>query len=499
MKTEKIQKILLVILFFVSFFPRFMFLSKGPFHYDTLDYIRCGEMTLKNFSIAQSHGPGYPLTVTVSAIAQLFGRLFGMDGTRSITVMVAILASVAVVCFFFFVLKICGNMIVSFFAALLLSFLPAFFSVTTHGRLDHGLEMIFIFLSFYVLMSKGSSSFKNIFISSVLMGLAVPSHFSAVVFIFPWALWYLFWDAPSKNLFRPKYLLATFIGLSLPTVVFYFQKFASSGFDIFIGTLKDANQAVAWVSLVNHLTFLSLRWIRDMIKIPGIAVGLLGLYFMIRQFHWRRLLLLGLWFLFSFLYFANIQSTSPRYMILPLVPFILFEAYGLYKIYSFQKILGLAVLAVLIFMMINPLIPILSFRHRHNLQKEFALYLENLMEENSVILAKDEWIFLEHYIKNKPRIITGFPSTCEPDQMDKFLDQLDKWMAEGRKIYIIETGFGYDPCELFSAGSSKRYDIKVAGEHINEDWHHKCLMLAIFKEHVFKLSPKESADPNKTQ
>jgi len=225
MEMKKLQKNLLFILFFVSLIPRLMFLSKGPFHYDTLDYIRSGEMTLKNFSIAYAHGAGYPLTVAVSAIAQWFGGFLGMDGVSSIMVLAAILASVAVVCFFFFVLELCGNMIVSFFAALLLSFMPAFFSVTTHGRLDHGLEMVFIFLSFYLLMSKGTPRIKNIFFSSLFMGLAIPSHFAAAIFVFPWFLWYLFWDTPSKNLFKSAYLPTIFIGLSLPSVVFYFPKF----------------------------------------------------------------------------------------------------------------------------------------------------------------------------------------------------------------------------------------------------------------------------------
>lgn len=480
----------LILFFLISFFPRLFLLSAGPFHYDSLDYIISGAKTLETFRIQYAHGVGYPLTVIVSAISQVLFGIFGINPANSVLIAGAVLGSLSVFSLYLFVYGIFKNFEIAFFTSLIFSFSPAFFSITTHGRIDHGLECIFLPLSFYLLIREGKASIRKYFISSLLLGLAIASRLSAAIAVLIWGLWYLFWEPSFKKIFRIKILAIITLGITIPPLIFYWPALAKSGLKIIADTANDPNQAVGWAGLFTPLTLLGLKWELEMLTILGTILILAGACLLFKEYNRKKLLLFLLWFLISFLYFSNIGCESPRYLIWPSFPLFIFAAYALYKIYVLRKYLAYIILAALIILQITPIMPILISRHRRNFQKEFASYVGNIIEDNSIILAKDEWIFLEYYIRNKQKTITSFPSTCDEKEMEMFLNVLDGWLTKGKNVYIVETGFSYDPCNLFINKTMERYKILFAGKYINEDWHRKCISDGLFIEKIFKLLPK---------
>lgn len=483
-------------LFVVSLLPRIALLSAGPHHYDTLDYILRGKETLETGRLHYAHGVGYPFTVILSAISQIIFRYFSVDEVKAVLIMGAIGASLAVIAFFLFVQMLFKNWEISFFSSIIFSFFPTFFSITTHGRLDHVFALFFVISSLYFLLKYiETRNTKLLAMSSVLFGLGIGTRFSEIWAALPYFFAYSFFHIKvrkneliiSKNAFTIDKLACLILPAATITSILYFPMFLTYGISRFIEVISNPYQA-QWLGIYTPLLNLSVGWIVNMFTYLGIALLVIGTYFIIKE----RQRFVGLfslvWVLTLTLYFGNLSTVSPRYLILPSLPLFFISGFSIYRINKLRKYLGYVILLILIFLMISPIYPILEFRHKHNLQKEFAAYLKNITEEDAIILAQDEVIFLRYYLKGN-RTITSFPITCNKTEMIEFFRKMNSWLKQNKSVYIIETGFAYDPCKLFLRGLAN-YEVILVGKHLNEDWHHKCIFWGVFEERVFRILPK---------
>ncbi len=480
----------LLLLFFAALMARLPLLSKGPFHYDTLDYIICGEKTLDTLTLNYSHGAGYPLTVLFSAVVQLAARIFGLDPAATVIFSGAVLAGLAVCAFFVFVYAFSQSAIVAFFASLVFNFFPAFFSVTTFGRIDHGLECIFISLSFFVLIKDDKRKAGKYFLSAILLGLSVTAHFSSLIAVVPWSVWYLFYWRASKENLHPRFLAAIAAGFCLPLAALYLPRGIVFQIQAVLNTAHDPRQATIWMGLNSHVTRLVLRWLYGMITALGLYLIALGGYNLGKESK-KKFLLLAIWFVAPFCYFAGVSGNDPRFYIWPCFAVFIFQGYAFRRLYNLRRYICYAACVLLILLVMFPRMKSLIKRSRVNYQKEFAAYLESKIEPGAMIIAEDEGIFLNYYMKAKNKILLRHPYSCDKAKIKPFLDKLERWVEEGKNIYFFNTSLGNDPCNLFEQGVWDRFTVLIVGRKVNNYWSPQ---LGFFTEKVFKLTKKQGPD-----
>jgi len=491
------KKLILLAVFIISAVPRFALLSAGPFHYDTLDYVIAGKKTLETGSLHYAHGVGYPFTVVLSAFFQLILGCFSVDEVGTILIATAVGASLAVVAFFMFVESLFKNKKVAFFSSLAFSFFPPFFSVTTYGRLDHAFSLFFVALSFYFLLKHlDTKDGKYLIFSSISFGLGVCTRFSVIWIIFPYIFTYLYFNLKIRRnkliIIKNAYTVDKLTFLIFPAmfvvIALYLPMLLNSGLSRFVYVISNPYQA-KWMGIFTPLLRLSFSWLVKSFTYFGIILIIFGMYLTFKEKRYSICAFSLLWVLVLMLYFGNLSSVSPRFLILPSLPLFFILGFSVYKIDHFSRHLGLFTIAALIILMIYPIYPILKFRHTHNMQKEFAMYLKNITDENAIILAQDESIFLRYYLKDT-RTIVNPPVTCNETEMQKFFEKVNTWLDRNRSVYIIETGFAYDPCKLFLNTLFRNYTVVLVGKHLNEDWHHKSIFSGVFEERVFRIERK---------
>ncbi len=477
---------LLFLLFSAALVVRLFFLSKGPFHYDTLDYIINGEKTLETLKLHYAHGAGYPLTVLLSAFIQLAAKTFGWAFVPTFIFTGALLAALAVCAFFVFAYAFSHSITVAMFSALIFNFFPEFFSVTTYGRIDHALECIMISLSFWILIKEGTASAKKYFLSSLLLGLAVTVRFSAFLAVIPWFIWYVYYRPFKKEMLEFRFLSAIAAGFCLPLIAVYLPMFADSGLTVFLNTLHDLRSGTQLQGLNLVFGCRAWGWEFQMFTLAGIYFIING-GFILWQESKRKVLLSLIFFFLPFIYFALLIGSAPRYYIWPSFVLFLAEGYALRRIYILKKYLAFVLCFIIILLMMRPVVKILTIRSMTDFQKEFAIYLEDIIEDGSVIIAEEQSLFLNYYMRRKNKILLSKPYTCQNEEMEKFFKHLEQFLSEGKNIYITYLGFSSDPCELFRLGVEKRFAKVLVGSKTNDCW---SPLWGLYDDKVYKITKK---------
>jgi hypothetical protein len=128
--------------------------------------------------------------------------------------------------------------------------------------------------------------------------------------------------------------------------------------------------------------------------------------------------------------------------------------------------------------------PILEFRTQYCGNKEFAHYVQQNTEPNSVIIAMDEAIHLRYYAN---RTTWGHPRDGNDIKIKEFVSKIDSPLDNNTPVYIIETGFTYDPGRKVQQAILNRYNLTLIGSHLNEDYHKKAMFDGKFEERLFKI------------
>jgi len=500
---------IILFLFLISFIPRFELLSKGPFHWDTLYMIQCAEKTLKG-KIALAQDVGALPAVFLDALFILIAHILNLNKFFVVNIAVGFGASLSICFFYLFIKELLNSKKAAFYSSILYSFLPPFFSVSTFGRTDHIFSLLFFFISFWLLVKYIKENNLKIYLSSLaFLGLAISTRFPEflmflvyllILFIFGERIW-----IEKKNL-KVKKKVITEVGLAIiiPTVVFFIFYLPFIG-EVINRIILHATteQFGKWAGIYSPYLVISLRYLFKSLSFWGIALSIFGTIILFRNRKYKEILIFTFWFLIMFIFFGNQVTVAARFLITSMIPLLILTSYFITEFLnffqSFLKInissftsnsIQLILVAILIYLTFLPVYPILEFRHNHNMQKEFAMYLKNITEDNAIILAKDEGIFLRYYLGSTNRSITSFPSTCNSTKMKEFFEKMDSWLEENRSVYIIETGLAYDPCRLFLNTLLQNYNLTLVGKHLNEDWHHKSIYPGLFEERVFKITKK---------
>ncbi len=496
------RTLILTVLFFFAFFIRFIFISKGPFHYDTLDLALTAQKTLKTFTLHYEHGAGYPLTVILGAFSIFIFKFFGVtDPVFCVNFMSVLAGAVGVLLLFFLVEKLFDDSTelttnpelsrgVGFHKAVISAILLACFAphvvISTFGK-SLTLSICFSLSSAYYMCCYVQENKKvYLLLSALFLGFCAASRLSDVLVFLP--ISYLYFSTGKFHYERVRSFVAFCFIVSVTTAIYYLPMLFETGFFPFADVLTSSQQA-EFLGVFSYVSKAALHWLRKTFLFNGILLIAFGFVFMVIKRQIRQFLFLVIWFLVLQLFYGNVSSSGPRYLVIAWIPLVIAQGsfLGSFKGKGFYLAL-FVVLAIALFAFLR-FEPVLEFRHRRALQVEFAEWVSHKTSADSVIIGLDESIFLEYYAK---RQVLHRPITCDRNTVEEFFDEvLDKLLEKGRKVYIVSSAMiAYDSCGVFRKRLFERYDKVFIGQKRNEDWHHALLNQVLFTEQLYQIKKK---------
>ncbi|MDD5574111.1 MAG: hypothetical protein PHH75_02915 [Candidatus Omnitrophica bacterium] len=511
------------LLFVLAFTLRFMLISKGPFHYDTLDLAICAQKTLATGLLQYEHGSGYPLTVVMGAVFIVVLRFFGAaDPVFCVNVMSVFFGAAGVVVFFFFLEKLFdpsmparhlptagplpevppGNVPGwagkaepgpsglhsrrAFYSAILLALLGAHVAISTFGK-SLTLSIFFSLASAYFLLCYLKDGRRLCFFYAIaFLGFCAATRLSDLLVLAP--LLYLLARYGRTEASRLRDLFV-FAGLSLATAfIYYLPMLMQKGFGQFHDVLSTSRQA-SFLGPVSFIFPKSIAWLVDSLRPEGVLMAVCGLGFLFIHRRLKELVFLLLWFCVFQIFYGNVSSSGVRYLVIGWLPLLAAQGYFLG---SYRGRAAYGAFVILLWLALAGFwrdLPAMEFRHRHALQADYARWVASKTPSDSVVIAVDEAIFLQFYTD---REVVVRPVTCRGDELKVFYrEAIDPVLAAGRRVFMVRSSLAYDECFAFRKTLKDLYRVKMAGIKTNEDWHHALLNQVLFKEELYELFPRE--------
>ena len=471
-------------------------MNDGLFHYDSVDFAIQAERTVEELKIHYAHGMGFP------GMAILNGLAYGTDalirGTQSaelsITLLSIIFGAAAVVIFYLFTKELTQDRFIAFTAALLFSITPLFLSVTTFA-MSHGASVFFSLLAIFLFQKSAQKEqrlkYALIILSGLTLGFAMTIRITNVLYAALIPLLYfnpqlehqgLILDKPKlRDLALTAALLMS--ALILVFLLLYWPKLSTEGISFITGQAELA----PWLGIYSEMTLFLLGWLNRSVTLFGWVLMLGGIIYALKEKRYSIVLLI--WFVLIAIYFLNLSGVvSPRYLIPLLIPIYIFIATALEWIKRKNKLVAVVTIVVLVLVMLIPVYPILEFRTQYCGPKEFAYYVQQNTEPDSVVIAMDEWIFLKYYAD---RATLQHPREGNETKIKEFLSVIDSYLDNNTPVYIIETGFSYDPGQKVQKAMLSRYNLTLIGSNLNEDYHKKAMFDGKFEERLYRVENKK--------
>ena len=120
------------LLFVVSFVPRLLWISIGPYSVDTLNLALKAEQLVTTLQLSYSFGSGYPLTIVCGGIFVLLGKIVGVHDPVLAVNFMSVVMGAACVPLLYQVTRRLIDRDTAFFAAFFLSVTPIFLAVSTY-------------------------------------------------------------------------------------------------------------------------------------------------------------------------------------------------------------------------------------------------------------------------------------------------------------------------------------------------------------------------------
>ncbi len=480
----------ILFIFSLCLIPRLLLLSKGPFHYDVAEYLISMRDKVVTFHTASFPLVSFLIVVLAYLRDALAPRISYLAILSVSTALAAALASVVI----YLTFRNIVNKNAALIYALLVSFVPPFFSVTTYGRMDHALAILFIPISVYCFLKERwiiCALATSLLIGSRPEGIIILGIYTLFIFlnnlnkkgIPPDKKWY-----PAA---RELFLLLTF---SL-VPVFIIALITPNGKNFFTivekGVLRDPayqnTETFAGLKLARMRVGLSTLFRIAALPALFAAFGVLKKVF---EKDLRTILFFAVSFLIFFAFLVDMDVFSSRYLIFPVFFMMFFTSYGISAIRKI-KMVQAVVTAFMILIMFTSVFFIIRSRHLNDYQVDFAKYVESITEPNSVIITQDEWVFLNYYTK---RAVLIPPVGVSSKEWNAFFEKVLAALMTGHPVYLTAMGLTYDPAFALRSFIQNNFYLKDVGAQINEDWYGKEIDQHLFCEQVFMMIPNVLAN-----
>lgn len=484
------QVIIVIILFSLSFIPRILLLSKGPFHFDTVDLL----MEMRDKALT-SHGATFVLPSSIVIVLAYIKDILAprISDLKLLLVFTVFVSSLSIVTIFQVFKKIFGT-IFSFTFALLISFFPLYFSITTYGRIDYAFVFLLLPCVIYYCI-------KQKWIPCALYtGLAISCR-PEIIFLLPAFLvyitfsWFEYKKCALKNRilgiirdFLVIALISTGLWLTLSLVLGREKWFQFMVLKIILPQFSP-NKPVDMLVVLGRFNFNNildgLKLVFQLMSLP-LILSVAGLIKQLWQKKYKEAVLFLIPFIILFLLVVNLETYESRYLVVPVFFLIYFSCAGIIAVFKKPRIATLftALCAVLMF---STIMPVVYARHMEAYQVDFAKFTEKVTEPDSVIITQDEWIFLKYYT-SKEFLIP--PSGCDIQEWNRFFDKINAILDSGRLVYLTSTGLSYDRCLIFRNYIESNFYVKPIGSSMVENWH-RDINRHTFKEKILLLVPSK--------
>jgi hypothetical protein len=479
---------------------RLSVISRGPFNGDSLSLAIQAERTLQLLQPQYVFGTGYPLTVLLGALFLALTQLAGnTDPVLAVNLMSVVLSSITVSVHYLVVQKLLGRP-AAIYSALLLSVFPVFLGLSTYG-MSHVPSLLFLHLGLLSLLLYRET--RDIAISAFWLGCMGASRIQEFAFMIAPVSILLGalvsrdgGQRQAKALFRQfaRDLLLLGAGSGVTALLFHLPLFILSAQNGYFGQLK---RYWAASTTPNFLGFLSpalgdsFRVIFFSMTPFGVIAALMGFLLLLKK---NRLLavFLGAWFFWPLLFLGNLAMTTPRFILIAIIPLMICAGAFFSHLKSFPSVrfrllthFAFALIVVTMFVNIHP---ILRFRHRHALLPDFARFVGKRTEPAAKIICGDEFPFIIYYGRRNMLRRPNDPFLITPADLKDFQARLDGLLQDGVPVYITSSGLlSYDPGQQFSRFMKSRYRLEYQGETLSEDWHQDATRLRIGVEKLYRV------------
>lgn len=481
--------ILPLTLLLFSFTLRIFLISKGPYHVDCLALAINAQKTYTDHTLHYQFGTGYPLTVLAGTLFIGLTNFFSInDPVFAVNLMSVWLSSLTVL-IFFLLLKNTFNKLTAFLGATALSLHPIFLTLSVYGN-SHVVSLFFFLLSLYFL-THSQIKYKNILfpLSLGLMG-AARLQDMALILIPTGILWF----KTQKN-FQLKTFLNCFVAAIVIAISFHLPYLSGDGQSSYTSQLKNfialgltSNFLGLFSSYLPksiHVIFFTTTYVSTVIA----GFGLYKIY----QVTPRIGVFLTAWFLCPLLFYGNVMTLVPRFLLIATVPVIIAAAYGFHLLLinksSLQKIVvGAAFILMLALPLVTNILPILQFRHTHALLPDWAAFIGKNTEHNAEIIVGDEQLFVIYYGKRRTfwRDINSFEG--QPEEFAKFKDSLSANLNNNIPLYITESALcTSDPAQGLLNYMRNNYRLEPRGKQKIENWHSGEMQLEIVPDSLYRI------------
>jgi hypothetical protein len=125
-------------------------------------------------------------------------------------------------------------------------------------------------------------------------------------------------------------------------------------------------------------------------------------------------------------------------------------------------------------------------RHRFSGGKEYALWLDGRIEPDALVVAMDYGVFVEYYAGRRVASHPQGPADAILSWAAGLLDEIDA----GTPVYMMESGFSYDPDGIVRRTVMSRFEVTPVGSQLTEDYHKASLQRRVHRNRLFRLTRK---------
>jgi hypothetical protein len=198
----------------------------------------------------------------------------------------------------------------------------------------------------------------------------------------------------------------------------------------------------------------------------------------------------------TFFYFGNTSTYSPYYLAIVSIPFYIFISIFLNSLYKKNRLFGIICLLLLISILFSQIQPILDYRHKFSGEKEYALWVKEEIPPNSQVIVMNDAGFFNYYANLK----TLSHPIGDPERTKTWINEINLLLKNSTNIYIVTSGFTYDPGNISLNALFQNFDIEHVGSHICEDYHKATIKDYRYTSYLLKvnriITPEELLSEN---
>jgi len=470
-------------LFALSFLFRLPFMNQGLFHHDEVLLARAVEGTVARLQLVGEFNGRYGAVLLNALIYAPYRALSGLGSERVILSLSLVSGALLAAVLYLLVLELAGRRYPAALAALFFSFNYLFLTTSTTGK-ENTLQAFFAVLALWLVVrgaKRGSWRLKLLSFAAFAFSLTIHEVGITLAPIFVLLLVLHGWTRTP----RVPAALRDIAGFAAFAAIPWFLYLG----DVFRRTLVTRDTATAAFAGFFSPT-LSLA-VRDLVAACGlVALGLALAGVVALRRRPRVLVPVFLW-ASLILYYGNVTTYAPRYLIYVVMPVAILCGFGAAALLQWVRpawgrwLAAATLVAAICGSGVARAYPLIDFRRGYCGPKQMARFVAAKTEPDAVVITMDESVFIEYY--GRRRTLLHPVGDC--GQQRAFVSRIRSMALSGRRLYVNSTAFTYDDSGCFTQAMLDSLQFKRIGDVLDEDYHRPELGSRRFTNQLLRILP----------